>query len=534
MIDRNATQRSGPNGPVRDPDNAEGAVSHDVDPIPLGRRNPVSENARPFLGRRMFLKAVAGGGAAAVLAWRSPWFGDDESTDLESARPISHGEKRIVDLAATSGWMAIPLHDPDNGVDGLTPIPPFFPDNLSPGFGLTPAEADYGRSLFAFGFRDVTGLPFDSPLSGSPANDPSAPGVMTVVGRMQTSAPLMFFNTGDDVTINVYNVGIIERPDLADGHTMHWHGFPNQIPYFDGVPETTLSVPIYRGLPYRFLPHEPGTYMYHCHFEDVEHVQMGMIGVVYIQPEANAKWILGLNPTMDHTANPTGWLYDHSATEFTREFCWMLTEIDVEEHWSGAHIQQPDWSEHRSNIGIINGRTYPDTLADQTDAGPGMIDPVDDLPGDRLRYQPNSALVRGNASETIALRVANLGYRNHSLEAPGLKFRVVGQDAKLLLGPTLMDGGRGTYLPGDVARDGVGFESHVIDVAPGRSYDVLVDLPAFAGGTGGSDANGLYDVYPIYDRNSMLPAASLPGYGGMRSEIRVYDGGLAAQAGPNL
>ena len=408
-----------------------------------GRRVPVSDPVPTILGRRKFLTAAAGGGAAVVVAWRVPWL---RGGFARSIGAVSYGpNKRIVDLAATSGWMAIPLQDDANGVDGLVPIVPFLPDNLGPGFGITdPSEADYGRNVFSFGFRDVTNLAFEAPT------DLTAAGQMTVVGKMQTSAPLLFFNTGDDVTINVSNVGIIERPDLADGHTMHWHGFPNQIPYFDGVPETSLSVPIYRVLPYRFLPHEPGTYMYHCHFEDVEHVQMGMIGVVYVQPAEMPKWNLGLNPTLDSTPNATGWLYNHAETEFSREFCWMLTEIDIEEHWSGAHIQQPDWSEHRSNIGIINGRTYPDTLAEQTDAGPGAIGPVDDLPGGRLRYQPNSALIRANGGETIALRVANLGYKNHALEAPGLKFRVVGQDAKLLLDP------RDPYLPGDAAPRGGG------------------------------------------------------------------------------
>ena len=77
------------------------------------------------------------------------------------------------------------------------------------------------------------------------------------------------------------------RPDLFDGHTLHWHGFVNAIPLFDGVPELSLAVPIGRDLSYFYRPHDAGTYMYHCHFEDVEHVQMGMTGMVFVRPKQN-------------------------------------------------------------------------------------------------------------------------------------------------------------------------------------------------------------------------------------------------------
>ena len=77
------------------------------------------------------------------------------------------------------------------------------------------------------------------------------------------------------------------RPDLFDAHTIHWHGFRNAIPWFDGVPEMSISVPIGRDFAYYYQPRDPGTYMYHCHFEDVEHVQMGMTGVLYVRPKQN-------------------------------------------------------------------------------------------------------------------------------------------------------------------------------------------------------------------------------------------------------
>ena len=74
------------------------------------------------------------------------------------------------------------------------------------------------------------------------------------------------------------------RPDLTDAHTLHWHGFRDAIPYFDGEPHGSVSVPIGKEFVYVYRPHDPGTYMFHCHVEDVEHVHMGMTGQVFVRP----------------------------------------------------------------------------------------------------------------------------------------------------------------------------------------------------------------------------------------------------------
>ena len=74
------------------------------------------------------------------------------------------------------------------------------------------------------------------------------------------------------------------RPDLFDAHTLHWHGFRNVIPFFDGEPTGSVSVPAGTVFRYVYRPREAGTYMYHCHVEDVEHVHMGMNGMVFVRP----------------------------------------------------------------------------------------------------------------------------------------------------------------------------------------------------------------------------------------------------------
>ncbi len=47
------------------------------------------------------------------------------------------------------------------------------------------------------------------------------------------------------------------------------------------------AAPINKSFTYFYDCQEPGTYMYHCHWEDVEHIQMGMTGMVFIRPRWN-------------------------------------------------------------------------------------------------------------------------------------------------------------------------------------------------------------------------------------------------------
>lgn len=410
------------------------------------------------MSRRALLKAAGGAGLGYTLL-------RPRGGGLLAPRPAALGRRVDVSLAATDGWMSFPVAA-SPGDPGIRPIRPFFPDPLAPA----------GLTTFTFGFRDVTGFSHSE--------------IVAVRGETQTSAPILDFTQGDDVHLTLHNLGMTLRPDLADGHTIHWHGFPDQIPYFDGVPETSVAVPVGRQLTYRFLPTKPGTYMYHCHFEDVEHVQMGMIGVVFVRPAANP-----------------GWAYDDPTTAFDRQFALMLSEVDVESHWQGAHIQQPDWSEFRPTVYVINGRTWPDTIAPNGNPSTGT---------GPLRFQPNSSLVQGNSGDTVLLRLANLGFRSHALQADGLTLRVVGQDAKPL------GASRPDYL-GGATRGDISYSTGVLDIAPGRSFDALVTLPSVSTVTD----------FPLYDRSVMAPPGGATA-GGMRTVVRVYPAGtLGAQTSAN-
>jgi FtsP/CotA-like multicopper oxidase with cupredoxin domain len=332
--------------------------------------------------------------------------------------------------------------------------------------------------MYVFGFRDVTGL--------SPAN------VTAQRGKAQISAPLLGFDQETDIKITLTNLGLSVRPDLVDGHTVHWHGFRNAIPLFDGVPELSISVPIGRDFTYFYRPHDPGTYMYHCHFEDVEHVQMGMTGVVYVRPIQN-------KGTASVPAGKYAYNDGDGSTRYDREFAFLTTELWAEAHYRDAHIQTTDWTDFKPSFFALNGRAYPDTLAP---AG----DPMSTAAG-RLRYQPNSSLITANTGDKVLLRLANLGYLNHALTVDGIDLLVVAKDASLLRG-----------------RDGTALYqvTNTVEIGPGESRDVIFTAP---------DPG----TYLLYARDyPSLTNAGGAGLGGQMTEIRVSaPGTLPAQTRAN-
>jgi FtsP/CotA-like multicopper oxidase with cupredoxin domain len=251
--------------------------------------------------------------------------------------------------------------------------------------------------------------------------------------------------------------------------------------------------------------------MYHCHVEDVEHVHMGMTGLVFVRPIQDGQDIGGY----------TKFVYNDGdgSTGYDREFAMFLSEVWAESHWADAHIQLPEWSDYRADFSLLNGRVYPDTIAPNGSIDP--FHPVYDANGDLiapagrpdLQYQPHSSLVNCNAGERVALRFSNLGFREQAMTLAGIRMRVVGRDATPMRG---RDGTDTSYV------------TDTINIGPGESYDVIFTAPAHSGA-------GAYDTYMLYNRNYIRSNNLAPGgFGGQATEVRVYPGStVAAQAYPN-
>ena len=456
-------------------------------------------NERSGIDRRQLFKFAGGAvlvaaGTSSGMKWLNPFSAGSVGADSVITRAPD------MFLGGTDGWMGLPT----------TPSIGFFhPDSYAPDNFTT----------YIFGFRNITDLDTNQRIGQKM--------------KAQHSAPVFWvdeFTSGNEFVVDITNLGLAVRPDLFDAHTLHWHGFRNVIPFFDGEPTGSVSVPAGTVFRYVYKPREAGTYMYHCHVEDVEHVHMGMNGMVFVRPAQNG----------DTELYPSGkFLYNdgNGMTGYDREFSFHLSEVWAESHWADAHIQLPEWSDYRADFAMLNGRVYPDTIAPNapypggwapgdewtkpympvaTDANGDLV-PPEGRPD--LQYQPLSSLVNCMEGERVAMRFSNLGFKEAAMTIDGISMHVVGRDATLMRG---RNGADTSYL------------TNTINFNAGESFDVVITAPPFTGGTGSSGQG--YDVYMLYNRNFQRSNNLAPGgFGGQATEIRVYPStaALPTQTVPN-
>ena len=422
------------------------------------------------ISRRDFLKLAGGAVVTVAGVGMLPQF---LRKTLSPHQVVAAAGDFDLFYAGTDGWFSLP-----------GTVPGFQPDPYAPSPFTT----------YIFGFRNLTGL--------DPVNDSQA--VAGQKNHAQHNAPLFWVDEETEFKLLLTNLGLAQRPDLVDSHTLHWHGFRNVIPYYDGEPTGSVSIPVNRFFTYVYRPHEPGTYMYHCHVEDIEHVTMGMTGIVFVRPWQNKKPDGTLLGSFTHH---TGYRYAYNdgngSTYYDREFPMFLSEVWAEGHWNDAHIQESDWSLFKADYSLLNGRVYPDTLAPQGQGRGPDGDLIIDPNHPELQYQPHSSLVECNAGEKVLLRFANLGFREAAMTFAGLTVKVVGRDATPMLG-----------------RDGTdtSYETDTLLMGAGESYDVIFTAPAPG-------------TYLLYNRRYTQDDDLTGGTQGQRTEIRVYASGIAPQTG---
>jgi Multicopper oxidase len=138
------------------------------------------------------------------------------------------------------------------------------------------------------GYINAPNVRFSAPVGTSliSGTDPAA--IMNT-GTMNGNipAPLMAFDEDDEFFLTLTNVGMIMRPDLFEQHTVHFHGYPNASSFYDGVPDASLAINIGASFTYYYLAPDAGTYFWHCHITPPEHLQMGMVGQLYVRPRQN-------------------------------------------------------------------------------------------------------------------------------------------------------------------------------------------------------------------------------------------------------
>jgi FtsP/CotA-like multicopper oxidase with cupredoxin domain len=454
--------------------------------------NAMSQQSGFKLSRRDLLKvggltaAAIGAGAAAGGPRLLAGFG-------QPARALAADRPPDLKLVGTDGWISLPAS----------------PSIYSPSLGVVTHPDSYapdGRTTYIFGFANATGV--------SDVNQ------FNLKNKAQHNAPLFWAKEGVEFRVQLTNVGLAQRPDLFDEHTVHWHGFKNVIPFFDGEPTGSVSIPQGQTFTYVYLSHDPGTYMYHCHVEDTEHVHMGMTGLVFVRPAQDGttkEYPLGSGKHYTKFAYNDG----DGSTGFDREYAMFLSEVWGDSHWADAHIQLPEWSDYRADFSLLNGRVYPETLLPNgsiahnstfvvaRDANYDLLTPPG---GPNLGNQPLSALISANAGERVLLRFANLGFMEAAMTLAGIKMRVVGRDATLMRGRT---------------NAGTAYDTDTLSFGAGESFDVIIEAPPHSGGVGP-------DKYVLFNRAYTRGDNLVADGGGQRTEVHVYPAGtLTAQAYPN-
>jgi FtsP/CotA-like multicopper oxidase with cupredoxin domain len=333
----------------------------------------------------------------------------------------------------------------------------------------------------------------------------------TYKGHTKHTAPHLNFLQNDDIRITLTNLGLVQRPDLTDSHTIHWHGFDVPSPLNDGVPEVSIAVPIGKQVTYFYRPHREGMYMYHCHFEDVEHVQMGMTGIVFVRPLQDGASINGFSKFAYNDGD--------GSTGYHRHFAILLNEVWKNFHDGDRDIQESIATDYNPQWFTLNGRCYPQTVLPNDDPSlpANLRIGTHNANFDTTDYsQPNSALIQVNPGERVLLRLANLGYQQHAMQLPGIPMHVIGQDASLLRNGTV----------------DTSYWTNTLYIGPGEARDVLFDAPAYAAARpSGSDGRGNYNVYRFKNRDwrRLSNFGAPPGAGGMQTEVRVYQNPLPAQ-----
>jgi FtsP/CotA-like multicopper oxidase with cupredoxin domain len=372
--------------------------------------------------------------------------------------------------------------------------------HLSAGDGFT-TMAD-GTTRYIFGFGDMT---------GSRTNTANQKRILVQRGLLAAEwpAPTIELEEGQEFYLNLTNVGMLMRPDLFDPHSAHFHGFPQASPVFDGLPESALAIGMGATLTYYYKLNDPGTYMYHCHVEATEHMQMGMLGNLYVKAGQNKTGCSDLSCAA--TTGTAGYAYNDGdgSTYYDKEYPVQLGSFDSAFHDASGSTQPLPFALMRDNYPMINGRGYPDTIDPRTDGKDGQ-DPFPKADGFNTTNNPTggnafvnltgqkvSSLITATAGEKVLLRISNLAItRFYTLQSLGIPMQVVGKDAKQLV---TQDGATNLY-----------YNTNSVTLGGGESYDVILDTTGVAAGT-----------YYLHSANLNYLSNDTEEFGGMMTEIVI-------------
>jgi FtsP/CotA-like multicopper oxidase with cupredoxin domain len=429
------------------------------------------------------------------------------------------------------------LADIANGQPG-TEFPSVFnstaPGTLVPGDPATTVDAGS-----AFGYNGAVGLTPDLDCLSDSTCATTIPtngldGHVDVrqimdVGVMNGNipAPLMAIDEDDEFFLTLTNVGMIMRPDLFEQHTVHFHGYPNASSFYDGVPDASVAINIGGSFTYYYLAPDAGTYFWHCHITPPEHLQMGMVGQIYVRPRQNrvpidvslytalsaqqgdprtacnsAADILCTNPLppadngATHATNksgaPTLYAYNDGdgSTAYDVEYPIQIHGFDPNFHFVGMTFNPEGFADMKDKYFLLNGRSYPDTVT------PGAMQ-TQTADGASHFSQPLPSIINIPSGGKALLRISDLDVSEYqTLASLGIPMEVIALNAKLLRDQE----GHNLY-----------YKTNSITLGGGESLDVILDATGYTAG----------QVFYLYTPNLDHLANDAENFGGLMTEIHI-------------
>jgi FtsP/CotA-like multicopper oxidase with cupredoxin domain len=394
---------------------------------------------------------------------------------------------------------AVPaIAQPSSSIRVQCPTTPHYPGapikclHLSAGDGFA-TMADT-TPLYVFSFSNL-------PLDTTPDE-----AMMQGMLAANIPAPRIELDEGDELYLNLTNVGMKMRPDLFDPHSVHWHGFPQAAPVFDGVPDSSAVINMGATFTYYYLANDPGTYLYHCHVEATEHMQMGMIGNLYVRPKQNKTGCPGsacpVAKLGGGTTAPLGYAYNDGdgSTAYDIEFPIQITSFDPVFHEASVSVNPLPFADMKDRYFMLNGRGYPDTVDTTTPCLPPTVHPAGSSNGPT---QCQNALVTAGPDQRVLLRLSNVSVTEYvTIGTIGIPMQVIARDARLLRGDaeTGFPNGRNQY-----------YTTNSITLGGGEAADVILDTTGLATNS----------TYFLYAKNLHFLSNDAENFGGAMTEIRI-------------
>jgi FtsP/CotA-like multicopper oxidase with cupredoxin domain len=354
-------------------------------------------------------------------------------------------------------------------------------------------------------------------------------------------APLVAFDEDDEMFLTLTNVGMIMRPDLFEQHTIHFHGYPNASSVYDGVPDASVAINIGGSFTYYYLSPDAGTYFWHCHITPPEHLQMGMVGQLYVRPRQNrvpngeslyAALQLqehdlrtacrrpgdGVTPAVttvsdilcanavpstvntvaqgvDKLGNPQKYAYNDGdgSTAYDTEYALQIHGFDPNFHFVGMTFNPEGFVDMKNKFFLLNGRSYPDTVV----PGPMATQSSDG----RVHYsQPLPSIINIPLGGKALLRIADLDVVEYqTLASLGIPMKVIGWNAKLLR---------------DQAGNNLEYYTNSITLGGGESLDLILDASDTTKYPSGS-------VFYLYTPNLDHLSNDQENFGGLMTEVII-------------